>query len=87
MFTLHSSSRSLPQRYEYSTKLGYSRITSIAIFGTAPVQGHISGVVDIPMHLPLFCCSQPRYFDFDIRFQYRGADQHVQSGKDIRNVT
>ena len=33
---------------EYLTKFGYSRAQAYAILGTAPVQGHISGVVDIP---------------------------------------
>lgn len=33
---------------EYMTKFGYSREQAVAILGTAPVQGHVSGVVDIP---------------------------------------
>lgn len=33
---------------EYLTKFGYTKAQSYAILGTAPVQGHISGVVDIP---------------------------------------
>lgn len=33
---------------EYLTKFGYSRAQAYAILGTAPCQGHISGVVDIP---------------------------------------
>lgn len=33
---------------EYLTKFGYSKAQAYAILGTAPVQGHISGVVDIP---------------------------------------
>ncbi|MDM9625244.1 acetamidase/formamidase family protein [Rhizobium sp. S152] len=33
---------------EYLTKFGYSRAQAYAILGTAPVQGHISGVVDVP---------------------------------------
>ncbi len=32
----------------YLEKFGYSRAQAYAILGTAPVQGHISGVVDIP---------------------------------------
>jgi formamidase len=32
----------------YLEKFGYSRDQAYAILGTAPVQGHISGVVDIP---------------------------------------
>ncbi|MDR3376213.1 MAG: acetamidase/formamidase family protein [Ancalomicrobiaceae bacterium] len=33
---------------EYLTKFGYSKAQAYSILGTAPVQGHISGVVDIP---------------------------------------
>jgi formamidase len=33
---------------EYLRKFGYSGAQAYAILGTAPVQGHISGVVDIP---------------------------------------
>ena len=33
---------------EYLTKFGYTKAQAYAILGTAPVQGHISGVVDIP---------------------------------------
>ncbi|MEM9419038.1 MAG: acetamidase/formamidase family protein, partial [Planctomycetota bacterium] len=33
---------------EYMTKFGYSPEQGVAILGTAPVQGHVSGVVDIP---------------------------------------
>jgi formamidase len=33
---------------EYLTKFGYSRAQAYAILGCAPIQGHISGVVDIP---------------------------------------
>jgi formamidase len=32
----------------YMTKFGYSKAQAYAILGCAPVQGHISGVVDIP---------------------------------------
>lgn len=32
----------------YMTKFGYSREQALAILGTAPVQGYISGVVDYP---------------------------------------
>ncbi|MFN3617070.1 MAG: formamidase [Aquabacterium sp.] len=33
---------------EYLTKFGYTKAQAYSILGTAPVQGHISGVVDIP---------------------------------------
>ena len=50
---------------EYLKKFGYSGAQAYAILGTAPVQGHISGVVDIPnacatLWLPT------QIFDFDI---------------------
>ena len=54
----------------YLTKFGYSPAQAYAILGTAPVHGHISGVVDIPnacatLYLPT------EIFDFDI---YPGAE-------------
>ena len=50
---------------EYLKKFGYSGAQAYSILGTAPVQGHISGVVDIPnacatLWLPT------QIFDFDI---------------------
>jgi hypothetical protein len=33
---------------EYLTTFGYTRAQAYSILGTAPVQGHIGGVVDIP---------------------------------------
>ena len=33
---------------EYLKKFGYSGAQAYSILGTAPVQGHISGVVDVP---------------------------------------
>jgi formamidase len=50
---------------EYLKKFGYSGAQAYAILGTAPVQGHISGVVDIPnacatLYLPT------EIFEFDI---------------------
>ena len=55
---------------EYLKKFGYSGAQAYSILGTAPVQGHISGVVDIPnacatLWLPT------QIFDFDIN---PGAD-------------
>ena len=50
---------------EYLKKFGYSGAQAYSILGTAPVQGHISGVVDVPnacatLWLPT------EIFDFDI---------------------
>jgi formamidase len=66
---------------EYLTKFGYSRAQAYAILGTAPVQGHISGVVDIPnacatLWLPT------EIFDFDVMPNASGPTRHV--GGDIQ---
>lgn len=50
---------------EYLKKFGYSGAQAYSILGTAPVQGHVSGVVDIPnacatLWLPT------QIFDFDV---------------------
>ena len=57
---------------EYLKKFGYSAAQAHSILGTAPVQGHISGVVDIPnacatLWLPT------QIFDFDINRMPRAA--------------
>ena len=61
---------------EYLKKFGYSGRQAYAILGTAPVQGHISGVVDIPnacatLYLPT------EIFDFDIRPTAAGPSKMV----------
>ena len=66
---------------EYLTKFGYSPAQAYAILGTAPVQGHISGVVDIPNA----CCTlaiPTGIFDFDIRPNASGPTKAV-SGVDV----
>ena len=67
---------------EYMTKFGYSRAQAYSILGTAPVQGHISGVVDIPnacatLWLPT------QIFDFDISPSAKGPSKLVTPGKDM----
>ncbi len=62
---------------EYLTKFGYSRAQAYTILGTAPVQGHISGVVDIPnacatLWLPT------EIFDFDIMPDASGPTRHIK---------
>ena len=47
------------------TKFGYSRAQALSILGTAPVQGHISGVVDIPNSCATLWLPT-QIFDFDI---------------------
>ncbi|CAM2196155.1 acetamidase/formamidase family protein [Paraburkholderia sp. A1RI_3L] len=67
---------------EYLKKFGYSGAQAYSLLGCAPVQGHISGVVDIPnacatLWLPT------QIFDFDIRPNAQGPLRHVQGGVDM----
>lgn len=67
---------------EYLKKFGYSGAQAYSILGTAPVQGHISGVVDIPnacatLWLPT------EIFDFDINPSACGPIQYISSGIDL----
>ncbi len=67
---------------EYLTKFGYSKAQAYSILGTAPVQGHISGVVDIPnacatLWLPT------EIFAFDIMPGADGPVKHVKGGVDM----
>jgi formamidase len=51
---------------DYLTKFGYSREQVYLLLGSAPIEGRVSGVVDIPNA----CCSlyvPTAIFDFDIR--------------------
>ena len=50
---------------EYLKKFGYSGAQAYSILGTAPVQGHISGVVDIPNSCATLWVPT-EVFDFDI---------------------
>jgi formamidase len=70
---------------EYMKKFGYTGEQAYAILGTAPVQGHISGIVDIPnacatLWLPT------GIFDFDIRPNADGPVIAVKPGKDLAVV-
>lgn len=61
---------------EYLKKFGYSGAQAYSILGTAPVQGHISGVVDIPnacatLWLPA------EIFDFDIHPNSAGPVKQI----------
>jgi formamidase len=51
---------------EYLKKFGYSGAQAMSILGTAPVQGHISGVVDIPNSCATLWLPT-EVFDFDIK--------------------
>ena len=50
---------------EYLKKFGYSGAQAYSILGTAPVQGHISGVVDVPNSCATLWLPT-EIFDFDI---------------------
>ena len=67
---------------EYLKKFGYSGAQAYSILGVAPVQGHISGVVDIPnacatLWLPT------EIFDFDIMPSSAGPIKHIKGGVDV----
>jgi formamidase len=67
---------------EYLKKFGYSGAQAYAILGTAPVQGHISGVVDIPnacatLYLPT------EIFDFDIGLTPQGPTKYLDGSVQI----
>jgi formamidase len=67
---------------EYLTKFGYSRAQAYAILGTAPVQGHISGVVDIPNACATLWLPTD-IFAFDVMPGSDGPTKHVTGGIDI----
>lgn len=66
---------------EYLKKFGYTGEQAYAILGTAPVEGHISGIVDIPN-----CCATlwlpTEIFDFDIGPTSNGP-QSLVGGADL----
>lgn len=67
---------------EYLKKFGYSGAQAYSLLGSAPVQAHISGIVDIPnacatLWLPT------EIFDFDIN---PGANKPQLSPKDINDL-
>ena len=71
---------------EYMKKFGYTGEQAYAILGTAPVQGHISGIVDIPnacatLHLPT------EIFDFDIKPNAEGPKHSVTSDVDLATAS
>lgn len=67
---------------EYLKKFGYTGEQAYAILGTAPVEGRISGIVDIPnacatLYLPT------EIFDFDIHPNADGPTIKVSGGRDL----
>ena len=66
----------------YLTKFGYSPAQGYALLGSAPVQGHISGVVDIPnacatLWLPT------EIFEFDINPNANGPTRFLDGSIDL----
>ena len=65
---------------EYLTKFGYSRGQAYSILGTAPVEGKISGVVDVPNACAtLFLPTE--IFDFDISPTASGPFKGVEGAE------
>lgn len=67
---------------EYLKKFGYTGEQALSILGTAPVQGHISGVVDIPNACATLWLPN-EIFDFDLMPTADGPEQFVMQGKDL----
>ena len=67
---------------EYMKKFGFTGAQGYAILGTAPVEGHISGIVDIPN-----ACSTlwlpTGIFDFDININEAGPTKMVTESTDL----
>jgi formamidase len=70
---------------EYLKKFGYSGEQAYAILGTAPVEGHISGIVDIPNACATLWVPT-EIFDFDIRPSGTGPTRFLAGGKDLAMV-
>ena len=70
----------------YLKNFGYSGEQVYTILSTAPVEGRVSGVVDIPnacvsLYIPT------AIFDFDIRPNAKGPKQYVTQGKDLARAS
>ena len=64
------------------TKFGYSRAQAYTILGVAPVQGHISGVVDIPNACATLWLPTD-IFDFDMQPNADGPTKMVDGTVDV----
>jgi formamidase len=71
---------------EYLKKFGYSGEQVYAILGTAPVEGRISGIVDIPNACATLAIPAD-IFDFDIMPGADGPKKVITSGIDLARVT
>lgn len=70
---------------EYMKKFGYSGEQAYAILGTAPVEGHISGIVDIPNACATLWLPTD-IFDFDIRLKAEGPRKYLTGETDLAAV-
>ena len=68
---------------EYLKKFGYSGAQAYSILGCAPVQGHISGVVDIPNSCATLWLPT-EIFDFDIQPSASGPVKHIRVASTCR---
>ena len=71
---------------EYMKKFGYTGAQALSILGTAPIEGHISGIVDIPnacatLWLPT------EIFDFDMKPNADGPKVMVKQGIDTAKTS
>ena len=71
---------------EYMKKFGYTGAQALSILGTAPIEGHISGIVDIPnacatLWLPT------EIFDFDMKPNADGPKVMVAQGIDTAKTS
>ncbi|MCH9672798.1 MAG: acetamidase/formamidase family protein [Gammaproteobacteria bacterium] len=67
---------------EYLKKFGYTGAQAYAILGTAPVQGHISGVVDIPNACATLWLPTD-IFEFDIKPTAAGPTVYLDGSIDV----
>lgn len=67
---------------EYLKKFGYSGAQGYAILGSAPVQGHLSGVVDIPNSCATLWLPT-QIFDFDINLSPDGPVKYLDGSIDM----
>ncbi|MEL6793290.1 MAG: acetamidase/formamidase family protein, partial [Pseudomonadota bacterium] len=67
---------------EYMTKFGYSRKQALAILGTAPVQGHVSGIVDYPNACATLWLPTD-IFEFDMMPGADGPKKYLDGSVDV----
>lgn len=67
---------------EYMTKFGFSPAQAHAILGVAPVQGHISGVVDIPNACATLWLPTD-IFEFDVKPNAEGPKKYLDGSVSV----